>query len=117
MSLAVVARSKTRALRVLLAPQLLQIAEPDCAGLVVRIPDQSVEIVVILTGGAPQIGIEFARAKFRSGKGEAHIFLVRAFTFLGPACPNLDALGENAVVRLGLCRLIGIGQDFDIGAN
>ena len=117
LSLVVVVTSQTRASRVLLAPQLLQIAEPDCVGLVVRIPDQGIEIVIVLPCRTAQIGIEFAWAEFGSGKGEAHIFLVRAFALLRPTCTNLNALGEDTVVRLSLCRLIGVGQDFDIGAD
>ena len=89
----------------------MQIAEPDCANLVVRIPDQGVEIVIVLTSGTTQIGVEFAWAKFGGGKRKAHIFLMRTFAFLCPAGTNLNALGENPVVRRHHFGLKGLAKN------
>ena len=56
-------------------------------GLVVWIPDQRVEIVIVLTCRTAQIGIEFTEAKFGSSKDMAHIFFARALALLPRPVP------------------------------
>ena len=68
--------------------------------LVGRVPDHSIDVVIVLSRSAPEIGIELLRAEFRSRNREAHIFLAAILAFALPSCADLDALGQNPVVGL-----------------
>jgi hypothetical protein len=96
-----------------LAPQSVDCGANCCVASVGGGPDQGVEAVIVLACGPAQIGVEFLGAKLGGGKGEAHIFLVGGFAFLGPAHTDLDALGEDAVVWLSACRLIEVAAVYD----
>ena len=56
-------------------------------------------------------------AKCGRRKSKAHIFFLRAFTFLQQAHRLFSCVTENAAVRLGLCNLVHIGEDFGTGTN
>ena len=63
--------------------------------LVCRIPDQGKHAIVILAGGATEIGVELARTEFGRCERQAHIFLAAALATADPACPDLNALGQD----------------------
>lgn len=81
--------------------------------LIGRIPNDGKHAVIVLTDGAAEIGVELARAEQRC-KRAAHIVLARVFAAPDPASPDLDALGEDPKVRLGLRALVAVRDDVDL---
>ena len=53
--------------------------------LIGRIPDHGKDAVVILAGGAAEVGVELARPEFRGGERQAHIVLAGVFAAVGRA--------------------------------
>jgi hypothetical protein len=100
-----------------LAPQSVDCGAKFCVVSVSRVPDQGVEAIIILACGFPKIGIKFLGAELWGGKRKAHIFLAGGFALLCLARTDFDALGQDAVIRLGVRCLGCIGDDLNIGAD
>jgi hypothetical protein len=81
------------------------------------IPDDGKDAVIILAGGAAEIGIDLARSELGCGQRQAHIILAAGFPAPGPACADLDALGDDAEVGLGVRTLVAVGNDVDVGPD
>lgn len=82
----------------------------------VRVPDEGIAVLVILAGGAPEIGIDGTGAKLRGRHGDADIFPARDFAGTDPPAAQLAAAGKDAVIGL-IADLAAIGDDFDLGAD
>src|SRR3546814_15054078 len=59
-----------------------------------RIPDQGIDIVIVLLGGAAEIDVDAARPEFRRGDGERDIILARTFAGPDPALAEFNRPGE-----------------------
>src|SRR5688572_26968461 len=64
------------------------------------VPDHREGVVVVLTGGPAEIGVELARPELGCRQAQAHVFLARALAGFDPGCADLDALGQHPEVRL-----------------
>jgi hypothetical protein len=67
------------------------------AGLTVirRVPEQGEDAVVVLAGGAAEIGVELERSELGCREREAHIVLAAVLAAPDPASTDLDALGDD----------------------
>ena len=84
---------------------------------VCRIPDQGEHAVIVLAGGASEIGVELARSELGRCQREAHILLAAALAATDPARPDLDVLGQDAEVGMGLGGLVAVRDNVDLGPD
>jgi hypothetical protein len=77
------------------------------------IPDDGVEVCVVLTGGTAQIGLELLGPEGRIGEAERDIIFAGRLAPLAPPGTDLNTTGINPVVGLGVAVLGGIEQDID----
>ena len=57
------------------------------------------------------IGIEFLEAKLGGSEWKGEIVFAERFVFHRPASTDLNAICENAKLRMAIGRLVGIGHD------
>src|SRR3546814_1834334 len=77
-----------------------------------RIPDQGIDIVIVLLGGAAEIDVDAARPEFRRGDGERDIILARTFAGPDPARAEFNRPGEHPVIGLVRRGFGAVGDDF-----
>src|SRR3546814_17776871 len=63
-----------------------------------RIPDQGIDIVIVLLGGAAEIDVDAARPEFRRGDGARDIILARTFAGPDPARAAFTRTGAPPVM-------------------
>src|SRR3546814_11603121 len=63
-----------------------------------RIPDQGIDIVIVLLGGAAEIDVDAARPEFRSGAGERDLLIARTCAGPAPARAEFTRPGEHTVI-------------------
>src|SRR4051812_47066054 len=85
--------------------------------LVRRVPDHGKDAVVVLAGGAAEIGVKLARAELGGCERQAHILLAAVLAAPDPARADLDALGHDPEVRVGLGTLVAVRDDIDVGPD
>src|SRR3546814_18867176 len=67
-------------------------------------------VIIILTGGAAEVGVEGAAAEFGRRHGEPDIFAAGDLTGANPAAAEFDARGQDAVIGL-VAGLAAVGKN------
>src|SRR6202012_4661110 len=92
---------------------------PGVAGraipLVRRAPDDGEHAVIVLAGGAAQVGEEALWAETGVGQGKRDVLLAGRLARLDPAGADFDIVAEHPVVGLGIAGLAGVEGDGDGG--
>src|SRR3546814_8289099 len=73
-------------------------------------------VIIILTGGAAEVGVEGAAAEFGRRHGEPDIFAAGDLTGANPAAAEFDARGQDAVIGL-VAGLAAVGKNDDLGVD
>src|SRR3546814_15597143 len=66
-----------------------------------RTPDQGIDIVIVLLGGAAEIDVDAARPEFRRGAGERDLILARTFAGPDPARAAFNRPRQPPVIGPG----------------
>src|SRR3546814_10170632 len=68
-------------------------------GSIAGVPDDCESVVIILSGGAAEVGVEGAAAEFGGRHGEPDIFAAGHLAGANPSAAELDTRGQDAVDR------------------
>jgi hypothetical protein len=78
-----------------------------------RIPDDGVDVFVVLTGGAAEVGIKLLGAEGWIREAQRDVILAGRLSLLGPTGADFDGLAVDPIVGLGVAALGRVERDVD----
>src|SRR5258708_10459584 len=82
-----------------------------------RVPDDGEGVVIVLAGGAAEIGVELPRPELGRGEAQRDVFLAGGLALPHPTGTDLDTLGQHPEVGLAVGALGCVWHEVDIGAD